>query len=126
MSSLAGWSVTVSEFFEGRPDSREFFETVHEAINACGPATVDVSKSQVAFRRRRRFAAAWVPDRYLHGQHAPLVLTLFLPHHEQSSRWKEVVEPVPGRFTHHLELAGPEEVDAEVARLLELAWKAAG
>ncbi len=84
-----------------------------------------MSKSQVGFRRRRLFAATWLPDQYLRGQHAPLVLTLFLRHREASPRWKEVVEATPGHFTHHLELASPKDVDREVARLLTLAWDAA-
>ena len=101
------------------------FDAVQSAVAECGPATVRVSRSQVGFRRRRLFAAAWVPDQYLRGRHAPLVLSLFLPYRAASERWKEVVEPSAGRFTHHLELTKPEQVDAEVRRLLKRAWEAA-
>ena len=69
-----------------------------------GDATVRATKSQVAFRRRRAFAWAWMPGQYLHGQVAPLVLTVALPARDPSPRWKQVVEPAPGRFIHHLEL----------------------
>lgn len=117
--------MTVSDFFEDRPEAQAIFDSVRAAVDTCGPATLRVSKSQVGFRRRRPFAATWVPDQYLDGRHAPLVLTLFLPYRATSERWKEVVEPSPGRFTHHLELAKPGEVDAEVLRLLKLAWEAA-
>jgi hypothetical protein len=114
--------VSPAEFFSDRPEAGEIFDAIHAAVRALGPASVRVSKSQVGFRRRRPFAAAWVPGRYLHGEHAPLVLTLFLPRRVASRRFKEVVEPSPGRFTHHLELSGVEDVDGEVHRLLKLAW----
>ena len=49
-----------------------------------------VTKSQVAFARGRTFAWAWVPDRYLGGGHAPLVLSVALSHRDDSPRWKPV------------------------------------
>lgn len=45
---------------------------------------------------------------------------------DPSSRWKEIVEPKPGRFTHHLELNAPTAVDDEVCAWLMAAWSAAG
>ena len=42
--------------------------------------------AQVAFRRRKAFAWAWVPDRYLRGAHAPLVLTMSFAKREKSQR----------------------------------------
>jgi hypothetical protein len=84
-----------------------------------------VTKSQVAFRRNKAFAWAWTPDRYLHGKHAPLVLTLGFPYRDGSPRWKEIVEPKPGRFTHHLELYSTTDIDDEVRTKLRAAWDAA-
>ncbi len=78
----------------------------------------------MAFRRRRPFAWAWVPARYL-GRGAPLVLTLSFDHRDGSTRWKEIVEPAPGRFTHHLELWAMSEIDDEVRAWLRAAWQAA-
>jgi len=84
-----------------------------------------VTKSQVAFRRRRAFAWAWMPGAYLRGQVAPLVLTLSFRRREPSPRWKEVVESYPGRFAHHLELRSTAEIDDEVRAWLQEAWAAA-
>ena len=64
----------------------------------------------------------WMPGQYLKGDTAPLVLTLFLPWRDSSPRWKEIVEPAPGRFTHHLELYSPEDIDNEVKAWLRQAW----
>lgn len=67
-----------------------------------------------------------MPGVYLRGQYAPLVLTLGLRRRHPSPRWKEVVEPAPGRFTHHLELNAAAEIDDEVRSWLREAWAAAG
>jgi hypothetical protein len=68
--------MTLDEFFSGRDKSRQIFESLRAAIEALGPVEIRVTKSQVTFRRRRAFAWAWVPDRYLRGRHVPLVLTV--------------------------------------------------
>jgi hypothetical protein len=117
--------MTLDEFFSGREESRRIFDTLRAAIDALGPAEVRVTKSQVAFRRSKAFAWAWVPDRYLRGRHAPLVLTLSFAQRDDSRRWKEIVEPAPGRFTHHLELHTEIEIDEEVRCWLQKAWEAA-
>ena len=116
--------MTLDEFFAGHEDSRPIFEALRKAIEDLGPVEMRVTKSQVAFCRRKAFAWAWVPDRYLHGKHAPLVLTLSFRYRDSSPRWKEVVEPAPGRFTHHLELSTTTDVDDEIRAWLRVAWEA--
>lgn len=106
--------MTLDEFFAGRDASRQIFDSLRSAIERLGPVEIRVTKSQVAFRRRRAFAWVWVPDRYLCGGHAPLVLTLSFGKRNSSPCWKEIVEPTPGRFTRHLELYTASEIDAEV------------
>jgi len=106
--------VTLDDFFAGRDESRLIFDTLRDAVDAVGQAELRVTKSQVAFRRRRAFAWAWMPSTYLHGRHAPLVLTISLRRRDPSPRWKEIAEPRPGRFTHHLELRSARDIDDEV------------
>ncbi len=118
--------MTLDEFFAGREDSRTLFDSLHRAIDSVGPARLRVTKSQVAFRRRRAFAWAWVPGQYLRGrQLPPLVLTVALRRRHPSARWKEIVEPISGRFTHHLELRSTAEIDEEVRSWLREAWEGA-
>jgi hypothetical protein len=117
--------MTLDEFFEGREPARQLFEVLRGALDALGPVEIRVTRSQIAFRRRRAFAWAWCPDRYLQGPVAPLVLTVSLRRRDPSPRWKEVVEPYPGRFTHHLELYGAADVDAQVREWLAEAWSLA-
>lgn len=115
--------LTLDDYFSGREQSRQLFDAVHRAVAVFGLVELRVSKSQVAFRRRKAFAWVWIPGKYLGGETAPLVLTLSLPNRSPSSRWKQIVEPYPGRFTHHLELYTAEQVDDEVYQWLRQAWE---
>lgn len=119
-------AMDVEAFFEGREESRHIFEALRATIESLSSMTMSVTKSQVAFRRRKAFAWAWIPARHLRGKQAPLLLTLALHRRDSSARWKEVVEPRPGRFTHHMELNSPKDLDAEVRAWIEEAWAAAG
>jgi len=112
------------KFFDGHPDTEHLFDVVERRLARIGPATVKISKSQIAFRRARNFALVWMPRQYLQEDAAPLVLTILMPKRIPSRRWKEVVEAAPGRFTHHLELWKAKDIDAEVDDWLRMAWDA--
>jgi hypothetical protein len=112
-------------FFSGQEAARAIFNAVRRAVAEIGPYELRVSKSQVAFRLSRTFAIAWMPAQYLRRKAAPLVLTVSLSYRHPSLRWKEIVQPAPGRFTHHLELYDPAEVDEEVLGWLKEAWETA-
>lgn len=117
--------MTLDEFFAGHKDFRQIFEAVRPAVDAIGHAELRIGKSQISFRRRRAFAWVWIPGQYLSGRVAPLVLTLSFRSRDASPRWKEIVEPIPRRFTHHLELYSTADIDDEVCGWLQDAWKAA-
>ena len=106
--------VTVDAFFEGAPVARLVFDRLRTVVEGLGPCTVRVTRSQVAFRRRRGFAYLWIPGRYLSRTQAPVVVSIALDHELHSPRFKEVVEPSPGHWMHHLEVHDPEDLDDEV------------
>jgi hypothetical protein len=105
--------------------SRELYASIRREVERLGESTVTATTSQVGFRRRHSFAAVWMPGQYLRGKTAPLVLTVYLPWRDDSPRWKQIVEPAPGRFTHHLELNATDDIDDDVRRWLRQAWEAA-
>jgi hypothetical protein len=115
--------LTLDEFFTGQVLSRQLFDVLRGMLEELGPVELRVTKSQIAFRRDKAFAWVWMPGNYLRGQAAPLVLTLSLPSRDASRRWKQIVEPRPGRFTHHLELYALDEIDDEVRLWLQAAWE---
>jgi len=118
--------MTLAAYFAGDGASRKLFDALSAIVEQIGPAQIQVTRSQVAFRRRKAFAWAWRPAQYLGGERAPLVLTLILRRRDVSPRWKQIVEPRPGYFTHHLELHAVADLDDEVRAWLREAWAAAG
>lgn len=121
MTQRGSGEPTVDAFFAGRPASRALFDAVRACADAIGPFELRATKSQIALRRRVGFAAVWVPGDYVRSD-VPLVLTVGLRRRDASPRWKQVVEPRPGRFTHHLEVRGGADVDDDVRRWLAEAW----
>jgi Domain of unknown function (DUF5655) len=81
--------MTPDEFFAGHPDALAVFEKVCEMVDRLGPFDVRVSKSQVAFSRRRGFAYLWMPGRYLHKPTAEVVLSFALGRLDESRRFKD-------------------------------------
>jgi hypothetical protein len=126
MTALPGSDPAVDRFFVGRDEARPIFDALAVAISCIGSAEVRVTRSQVAFWRKHPFAWAWVPGQYLKHAQAPLVLTVALRRRDPSPRWKQIVEPAPGRFTHHLELHAAAEIDDAVRSSLREAWRLAG
>ena len=122
----ARYHPALERFFAGQPESRRLFEALLRQIDLTGPSEFRVTKSQIAFRRKRPFAWLWMPGRYLRRKTAPLVLTLGFPERDPSPRWKQIVEPARGRFTHHLEIFSTDDLDEQVAGWLRRAWELAG
>jgi hypothetical protein len=120
--------VTIDEFFAGFEDGKGLFVSLNKVVEKLGNVVLRVTKSQIAFARKKAFAWAWTPRRHLMGNSkvAPLVLSIGLRQRDPSPRWKEIVEPHPGRFMHHLELWSAADIDEEVRGWLGTAWEEAG
>ena len=102
-------------FFAGCPLGLAAFGAVYDRLIEIGPVEVRVSRSQVAFRRRRGFAYLWRPGRYIAHPAAEVVLSIALDRHDPSPRFKEVVHPASRVWLHHLEIRSLADIDGEVA-----------
>jgi hypothetical protein len=60
--------MTPKEFFRAHAVARDLDAAVLRAVQSVGAANVRVSKSPIAFRSARSFAAVWMPDQYLRGK----------------------------------------------------------
>lgn len=115
---------TVARFFEGSPSARAIYEAAERMASSLGPMDIRVSKSQIAFRRRRGFAYLWRPGTYI-TSNVPLVLSLPLRRHDASPRFKEVAHPSPAVWMHHLELPDSSVLDGEVREWMREAYASA-
>ncbi|MDQ0092506.1 DUF5655 domain-containing protein [Paeniglutamicibacter psychrophenolicus] len=127
MMNARGEQIPLEQYFTGSDQrSREIFDLVRVAIESIGTCEMRVTKSQIEFRHRAGFAWTWMPAKYLRGNAAPLVLTITLNRRDESHRWKEILEPRLGRFTHHLEIRSKEDIDGDVLNWIREARSLAG
>ena len=115
----------LARHFESHPHAARLRDATLRAIAAAGPSTTRTTRSQISFRRRRGFAWIWAPQQYLGSGSAPVALALAFPRHVRSRRWKEVAEPRPGWFMHHLEVRRASDIDRQVRRWIRAAWEGA-
>ena len=108
-------------FFErnGHPEALPLYEAVQAAaleLVDFGPVSIKVSKTQIGFYNRRLFAcASFARVKKAKDLPAPwLTVTFGLDHRVESPRIAAATEPYPRRWTHHLVIGSPAEVDAEL------------
>lgn len=78
-------------------------------------AVIKVGASQVSFTERYGFAYLWPPIRRVKGwPEVCLGVTFGLPEQLKHPRIAEAVEPYPGRWTHHVLVSEPEELDSQL------------
>jgi hypothetical protein len=117
-------SSSPAKFFAGHPDGLAVYEAVTSVVRTLGEFEETVSRSQIAFRRGRGFAYVWRPAQYV-ASDVPAVLSIAAGHRLESPRFKQVVQPAPTTWMHHLEIRDPSEVDDEVIGWLRIAYDGA-
>ena len=111
-------------FFDREPQALSLFELLCEQAMARWPSsTLRVQKTQITFSARFGFAWFWLPDRRVKGcPEAKLMVSFGLDHRVESPRIFAAVEPYPNRWTHHVPVATPAELDGELLDWLEQAY----
>jgi hypothetical protein len=102
------------------------YRRVRAQLDPLGRYDVRVGKSQIAFRRARGFAYLWLPGQYLRHPDAEVVLSLALGRELTSPRFKQVVQPAPRQWMHHLEVRDVADLDDEVGDWVAEAFQGAG
>ena len=112
-------------FFDGHPEELALYEALFRRMDGAFPeGTVKVQKSQISFYGRHLFAAASLPVRRRKDwPKMCLMVTVGLPYRLDSPRVAAASEPYPGRWTHHLLLTAPEDVDGLLAAWLAEAYR---
>ena len=112
-------------FFDGKPEELALYEALLDRLAELGEFTALVRKIQISLRNRRVFVCVSMqrvlPKRLLPPRF--LVLTLALPRPPESPRIAAKAEVRPGRWTLHIVLGSPEELDAELLDWLRQAYE---
>ncbi len=107
-------------FFEKHMDALPLYEKLEEQIlDTLENVQIKIQKTQISFCNRHMFACVSFA-RVRKKKDCPpvyLVVTFGLDHPVDSPRIDVATEPYPNRWTHHLLVAQPEEIDAEL-----MAW----
>ncbi|MBQ6721988.1 MAG: hypothetical protein IJQ88_07475, partial [Clostridia bacterium] len=104
-------------FFEGHMEAFELYRAFEERLYSTFPAVSRrVQKTQITFTNRHVFACvsfarvkrkAELPEGWM-------VITLGLPAPLESDRIAVRTEAYPGRWTHHIVVSRPDELDGEL------------
>lgn len=110
--------------FERLPAALPLYEAAEAKILAAFPEVrVKVSKTQVGFFNRYGFAWLWPPRGRVKGRTGLyIVLTFGLERRLEHPRIVEAVEPYPRRWTHHVLISAPEEMDDQIMEWLQEAY----
>ena len=104
-------------FFDGKPEALPLYEAFEQKVfSEVDGVKVKVQKTQIAFSNRYNFAfVSFLPVRK--AKERPkvyIVVTFGLGYCVESPRIDAAVEPYPGRWTHHVLIAGTGEIDDEL------------
>lgn len=112
-------------YFDGRPVEFFLYQRLFQALDRAFPdASVKVQKSQISFYCPRLFASASIPVRRKKDWPRDCLLVTFgLERQLLSPRIAVVVEPYPNRWTHHVVVSRPEEIDEELLEWLTQAYQ---
>ena len=104
-------------FFDGRPEALPLYEAFEQKVfSEVDGVKAKAQKTQIAFSNRYNFAfVSFLPVRK--AKERPkvyIVVTFGLGYCVESPRIDAAVEPYPGRWTHHVLIAGTGEIDDEL------------
>ena len=115
----------ILRYFSGKPLEQALYETLFENLERLLLETaVKVQKSQISFYGRHLFAAASVPVRRKKSwpEHC-LLVTFGLSYRLEDPRIAAAVEPYPNRWTHHVVVSRPEEIDEQLLEWIREAYQ---
>ena len=103
-------------FFDRAPLALSLFELLYEqAMARWSSSTLRVQKTQITFSDPRGYLFASRPRRRGGG----LMVTFGLSAPLQSPRLFAVANPAPGRYTHHVQVADPADIDEQLMQWIE-------
>jgi hypothetical protein len=121
-NSIQQW--TLEKLFVGRPEPLRLFRLVKLYIESLGQIETKVTKTQVSFGAKTKFAWVWLPQLWnkKHPENS-IALTFAFDHQLTDPQIVESVEPHPGRWTHHVIIEKDADLDVKVRQWLKEAYE---
>lgn len=107
----------ILNFFDQHMDSLAFYEAFESSVGKeITDIRIKVQRTQISFYNRRLFACVSFA-RVRRKKDCPpnyIVITFGLNYKLESPRIEAVSEPYPNRWTHHVLISDPNEIDEEL------------
>lgn len=108
-------------FFQGHPAEFALYRALLDTLEPrYEELHIKVQKTQITLTNRRVFACVSLPRKKCSG--TPIVVTVGLGYRLDSPRVWMAVEPYPNRWTHHILVHTPEEIDPELLGWIDEAY----
>ncbi len=123
MSRPAPGKFSVEGLFSGRPRALLLFHLIRQYIESIGPVTMMAMETQISFGTRTKFAWVWLPQLWTKKRpENSITLTFDIGRQIKHNRITEVVEPRPGRWTHHVVIESENDFNKHVREWLREAY----
>lgn len=111
------------EFFSGQPEQVLALYLTLEAVlrNILPTFDTRVQKSQITWNNRHVFGCVSIPRKA--ADRPGLTVTFGLGRRETDPRIAATVEPCPGRWTHHVTVRDPADIDQQLLSWLAEAYQ---
>lgn len=111
-------------FFAGKPQKLELYEAIRASLLArFEDMRIDVKKTQISFKARTIFAMVSLPrSKAQEKRESSLILTLGLHRAAAHPLIFQCVQPYPNRFTHHVLISAPADMDDALMELMQEAY----
>lgn len=113
---------TVLQFFDRQMDALPLYEKFETCIMSRIPdVKIKVQKTQISFYNRHMFACVSFAKVRKKKECPPyyIVVTFGLGYKKESPRIDIATEPYPGRWTHHVLISDPSQIDKELMGWIE-------
>lgn len=114
-----------ARFFDDLPQALPLYSAfVKKVCTKFLHIKIKVQKSQITLSNKHGFAYVWLPPRKMKGRPAfYLIISFGLPYRLDSPRINEAVEPYPNRWTHHVIIESPNDIDEEFMEWIDQAYQ---
>lgn len=107
----------IVQFFDRHPDALPLYEKFEKCVEDFVPEVrIKVQKTQISFYNRHMFACVSFARvrKKRDCSDCYIVVTFGLKHRAESPRIDIATEPYPNRWTHHVLISEPDEIDDEL------------
>ena len=116
--------IDIIAFFNKMPGTLHLYDAVYQWIRSeFDDVIIRVQKTQISFYNKHLFACVSLPVRRKKSwPELCIILTFGLGHKLEHPRIAVATEPYPGRWTHHVLIQSPDEIDGQIKEWLREAY----